>query len=95
MRPTAGYSLLGYERNEDVLELTADQVRKKLAQYKQKWFNHVSRMEDIRYPKQLLDYRPIGKRKPRPPLKRPLDGYSRESETGHLLGWLTDQKGKK
>jgi hypothetical protein len=29
--------------------------------YKQKWLNHVSRMEDIRYPKQLLDYRIWGR----------------------------------
>jgi hypothetical protein len=34
---------------------------KKLAKYKQKWLNRVSRMEDIRYPKQLLKYRPDGK----------------------------------
>jgi hypothetical protein len=26
----------------------------KLAHHKQKWLNHVSRMEGIRYPKQLL-----------------------------------------
>jgi hypothetical protein len=32
------------------------------AQYKQKLLNHVSRMEDIRYPEQLLDYQPIGRR---------------------------------
>jgi hypothetical protein len=37
--------------------------RKKLAQYKQKWLNHVSRMERNRYRKQLLDYRPIGRRR--------------------------------
>jgi hypothetical protein len=35
-------------------------------------------------PKQLLDYRPIERRLGRT-LKRPLDGYSREAETGHLL----------
>jgi hypothetical protein len=37
-------------------ELKMDPIKKKLAQYKQKLLNHVSRMEDIRYPKQLLDY---------------------------------------
>jgi len=42
-------------------------------------------MEDFRYPKQILDYRPIGRRTPERPLKRLLDGYSREAETGHLL----------
>jgi len=36
-------------------------VENKLAQYKQKWLNHVSRMKDIRYPKHL-GYRPIRKR---------------------------------
>jgi len=39
-------------------------VKNKLAQYKQKWLNHVSRVEDIRYQKQILDYRPIGRRRP-------------------------------
>jgi hypothetical protein len=37
-------------------ELGADPVENILAQYKQEWLNHISRMEDIRCPKQLLDY---------------------------------------
>jgi hypothetical protein len=48
-------------------------------------------MENISYPKQLLDYRPIGRR-PGRPLKRLLDGYNREAEIGHLLEKLCDQK---
>jgi len=44
-----------------------------------------TRLEDIKYPQRLLDYRPIGKRKPSRPLKRPLYGYNCEAETGHLL----------
>jgi hypothetical protein len=51
-------------------------------------------MEDIEYPK-LLDYRPVGRRRPRRPLKTPLDGYNRETETGHLLAQLRDRKKKK
>jgi hypothetical protein len=46
------------------LELNTDPVKQKLEQYKQKWFNHVSRIEDIRYPQQLLDYQLHGKRRP-------------------------------
>jgi len=43
-------------------------------------------MEDITYPKQLLDYRPVERQRPgRPLLKRLLDGYNSEAETGHLL----------
>jgi len=43
-------------------------------------------MEDIRYPQQLLDYRPIGgRRRTVRPLKRLLDGYSTEAKTDHLL----------
>jgi len=59
MRHTAGYSLLDDTRNGDTLQ---DPVEKKLAQHKQKCLNSVRRMEDIRYPKQFLDYRSIGKR---------------------------------
>jgi hypothetical protein len=38
-------------------------------------------------------YRPIGRR-PGLPLKRLLDGYSREAETGHLWAKLRDQEEK-
>jgi hypothetical protein len=48
MGRTAGYNLLDYRRNGYILEeLKVDPYEKKLTQYKQKWLNHVSRMEDI------------------------------------------------
>jgi hypothetical protein len=85
MRCRAGYSLLDRKRNEDILEEhELDPVETKLAQYKRTLLYHISRMEDIRYPEQLLDYRPMGRR-PGRPLKRLLDGYNRETETGHLM----------
>jgi len=45
----------------------------------------MSRMEDIRYPKQLLDYWPTERRWPGWPLERLLGGYNCEAKTGHLL----------
>jgi len=66
MRYTAGYHLFDHATNENVLdELKADPVEKQLAQHKQKWLHHVSWMENIRYPKQLLHCRPIGRRRRR------------------------------
>jgi hypothetical protein len=57
MRLSAGYSLLDQRRTEYILkELKVDPAEKKLAQYKQKWLNNVSRLEDVRHPKQLLNY---------------------------------------
>jgi hypothetical protein len=41
-------------------------------------------VDDIRYPKQLLDYRPI-RRRPKRPLKGLADGYNREAEPHHSL----------
>jgi hypothetical protein len=49
--------------------------------------SYVSSMEGIRYHKQL-HYRPIGRRIRRRlgrPLRRLLDGYNHEAETGHIL----------
>jgi len=77
MRRTARYGLLDNRRNEDILEeLKVDPVEKKLAQYKQKWLNHVSRMEDTGYQKRLFDYPPTERRRRRRrrrKLKRLLD----------------------
>jgi hypothetical protein len=76
MSCTAGYSSLDHRRNEDTLEIKVDTVEEKFSQYKHKWLNHVGKMEDIRYPKQLLDYRHIRRS---------------ESENGSFIGvtsWL-------
>jgi hypothetical protein len=76
MARTAGYNLLDHRRNEDILEeLRIEPSEKKLKQYKQKWLNQVNRLEDlIDTPKQLLNYRPIGRRRPGRLLKRQLEG---------------------
>jgi hypothetical protein len=50
MRHTARCSLLDHRRNEVILgEYKADIAGKKLAQYKEKCLNHISKMEDIWY----------------------------------------------
>jgi len=81
----AGYRLLDNRINGDILEdLKANPVEKMLGQYKQKWLNHISRMEEIRCSKQLHGYWPIRRRSGKP-LERLLDRYNHEAETGHLL----------
>jgi hypothetical protein len=50
-------------------------------------------MENVRHPKLLLDYRLIGRRDGPSSLKRQVDGYSCEAETGHVLA--EGQKKKK
>jgi hypothetical protein len=49
-------------------------------------------MEDIVYPKYILDCRPVGRQRPGRPLKRLLDGYNREAETGHLSDLLRKEE---
>jgi hypothetical protein len=59
---TRGYSSLDHSRTEDGLEeFEVYPIEWKLAQYKQKWLNHISRMEDIIYPKQIPDCPPAGR----------------------------------
>jgi hypothetical protein len=82
---TAGYTLLNHKRNEEMLEeLHVTPLEDKLCTYRHKWFQHVHRMEDNRLRKQLLNYRPKGRRRPGRPLKkRLLDDMTAETETGH------------
>jgi hypothetical protein len=84
LRRTAGYTLLNQKRNEEILEeLHVTALEDKLCTYRHKWFQHVHRMEDNRLPKQLLNYHPKGRRRPRRPRKRLLDDMTAETETGH------------
>jgi hypothetical protein len=79
------YSTVRYRRNEDTSELKSTPSPKEISTVSTEMVRSRQQDENIRYPKQLLDYRLIGRRRPGRPLKRLLDGYSREAETGHLL----------
>jgi hypothetical protein len=69
-----------YETENVLEEIKMDTIENRLAQYKQKYLNLVSMMEDIIYPKQLLDSPPILRRirikirRSERPLKRLLEG---------------------
>jgi hypothetical protein len=54
--PTVRYSILDQRRNKEILEPDMDPTEKKLVQSKQNLLDHVRRIKDIRYPKQLLGY---------------------------------------
>jgi len=49
---------------------------------KEKSLDHVSRLEDIRYPEHLFDYRTVGGR-PGRPLKRLLDAVERAKQINY------------
>jgi predicted membrane protein len=64
LRRTAGYTLLNHKRNKEILELHVTPSEDKLCTYRNKWFQNVHRMEDNRFPKQLLNYHPKGRQGP-------------------------------
>ena len=45
-------------------------IEQKIENYKQNWKDHISRMEQTRYPKQIIHYRPEGRRDVGRPRKR-------------------------
>jgi hypothetical protein len=54
LRRTAGYTLLDFKRNEEILEeLHVTSLEEKLCTYRHKWFWHVYQMQDYSLPKQL------------------------------------------
>jgi hypothetical protein len=58
---TAGYTLFDHKRNDEILEeLKVEPVDKKLRRYKSNWLQHVTRMNNNRMPKIMLNYRPNG-----------------------------------
>jgi hypothetical protein len=60
-----GYILIDHKRNEEILEeLHVTSLEEKLCTHRHSCFPHVHRMEDNRLPKQHLNYRTKGRRRP-------------------------------
>ncbi|KAJ4428270.1 hypothetical protein ANN_24287 [Periplaneta americana] len=63
LRRTAGYTLLDHKRNEDILqELKMQPLEEKIAEYRNRWLEHISRMETGQTPQEMLKYHPQGQR---------------------------------
>ena len=52
-------SVKGYTRLD---KIRSEVTRKELEKHKQKWINHVERMDNTRLPKHALNYKPRGRR---------------------------------
>jgi hypothetical protein len=77
LRRTAGYTKLNKKRNTEILrELKIISVLEHIDQYRNNWKQHVQRMHRSRILRQMMTYRPKGKRSLGKPLKR-------WTETGH------------
>jgi hypothetical protein len=84
LRKTAGHTLMDHKKNEEMIqELQVAPIINKIQNYKTKWIHHVSRMDDQRYPKKMLQCQPREKRRLGRPLKRLLDDIQLEAETDH------------
>jgi len=54
---TAGYTLFDHKTNEEILEgLKVDEIPRR---YKSHWLRHVTRMNNNRIPKIMLNYRKV------------------------------------
>ncbi|KAJ4434195.1 hypothetical protein ANN_22743 [Periplaneta americana] len=74
LRRTAGYTLLDHKRNEDILQkLNMQPLEEKVTEYRNRWLEHISRMEAGRTPQEMLKYHPQGRRRPGRPQKLLLD----------------------
>ncbi|KAJ4446625.1 hypothetical protein ANN_13322 [Periplaneta americana] len=60
----ARYSLLDHKRNEDTLqELNMQPLEEKITEYRNRWLEHISRMEAGRTSQEMLKYHPQGRRR--------------------------------
>jgi hypothetical protein len=71
LRHLLGITRLDKEMNQCIREKTgAQNIVKEIKQYKEKWLQHVKRMDTNRIPKQALQYKPRGGRNVGRPKKR-------------------------
>jgi hypothetical protein len=79
MRKTAKYTWQDHRRDQDVTEeLQIRPVVEKINNYKNKWIQHVRRMDRAGLLHAILKYQPAGRRGHGRPLKRLLDGWRSE-----------------
>ena len=83
LRSLAGYTLLDHQKSAYIRQqLNMINLNEIIQKHKQDWCEHVRRMENIKIPKQILDYKPKGKRYIGRPKRRWIDGISFEDGTG-------------
>ena len=71
LRHLLGITKLEKEKNQCIRQKTgAQNIAKEIKQYKEKWLQHVQRMDTNRLPKQALQYKPKGRRNIGRPRKR-------------------------
>jgi hypothetical protein len=71
LRHLLGITKPDMEKNQTIREkLGVQNTVKEIKQYKQKWLQHVQRMDTNRIPKQALQYRPKGRKNTGRPGKR-------------------------
>jgi len=71
LRHLLGITNLGKEKNQSIREKTgAENTVKEIKQYQAKRLQHVQRMDTTRLPKQVLQYKPKGRRNIGRPRKR-------------------------
>ena len=71
LRHLLGITKLDKEKNQCIREKTGEQnIVKEIKQYQKKWLQHVQRLDTNRLPKQVLQYKPKGRRNVGRPRKR-------------------------
>ena len=71
LRSVTGYTRLDKIRSEVIRkELEISGIQDVRLKYKQKWINHLERMDNTRLPKHALNYKPRGRRDRGRPWKR-------------------------
>jgi hypothetical protein len=71
---TAKYTRQDPPKNQEIMkELKTNPVLENINNYKEKWIQHVHRVDRSRLPRAILNYQPSGERNRGSPLKRLLD----------------------
>jgi hypothetical protein len=57
LRKTAQYTLYDHKKNQDIIkELNTHSIIEKINKYKNKWIQHVRRMDRSRIPRAIIEY---------------------------------------